>query len=57
MKQDAVLFSEQLVNVLSSENVIRDPDVLREYSRDQSFVPPRMPMCVLKPGTSRRSKT
>ena len=49
MEEKVVLFGEQLANVVGSENVISDPKVLEGYSKDQSFVPPKTPLLVLKP--------
>lgn len=51
MEDNPTLFREQLANVIGAENVITDRNVLEEYSGDQSFVPPGMPLCVLKPRT------
>ena len=49
MEEKVVLFTEQLANVVGSESVITNARVLQTYSRDDSFVPPKMPLCVLKP--------
>lgn len=51
MEEKLVLFGEQLASVVGPENVISDSKVLETYSRDQSFVPPKMPLCVLRPRT------
>lgn len=52
MAGEAILFREQLANVVGSENVITDAKSLKEYSRDQSFVQPAIPLCVVRPKTS-----
>ncbi len=38
-----------LISIVGPENVILDPKVLDQYSRDMSFVNPIRPMCVVKP--------
>ena len=43
---------EKLVEIVGSENVFDDPETLEKYSSDYSFVPPRKPMWVVKPGSS-----
>ena len=39
----------QLDNIVGSENVVDDPDVLGEYAHDMSFMPVRRPSFVVKP--------
>ena len=51
MTESTTLFQEQLANIVGSENVITDPKVLGEYSRDQSFVQSAMPLCVVRTKT------
>jgi len=41
---------EDLSKIVGSENVFNDPDTLKEYSRDMSFVRSIMPRYVVKPG-------
>lgn len=43
---------EVLAGIVGGENVYEDPEILEEYSKDLSFVPPRRPMCVVKPGST-----
>jgi glycolate oxidase len=52
MTEETSLFREQLANVVGSENVITATKVLEKYSRDQSFVQPVMPLCVVQPKVS-----
>lgn len=40
---------EELVKIMGSENVFDDPKSLEDYSRDESFVRPIKPRCVVKP--------
>ncbi len=39
----------ELAKIVGAENVVDAPEILEAYSRDQSFVPPRMPRLVVKP--------
>ncbi len=41
---------EDLASIVGAENVTGDPATLEKYSRDGSFVQPRMPTCVVFPG-------
>jgi FAD/FMN-containing dehydrogenase len=40
---------DELAKIVGSENVWDDPELLDEYSKDQSLVPPRRPRLVVKP--------
>ncbi|MEM1539533.1 MAG: FAD-binding oxidoreductase, partial [Candidatus Bathyarchaeia archaeon] len=40
---------KKLAEIVGSENVVDDPKVLDEYSRDHSFVKPVRPLCVVYP--------
>ena len=40
---------EELAEIVGSENVLDDPKILEECSRDMSFVHPIRPRCVVKP--------
>ena len=42
-------FFRELVDVLGSGNVSRESGVLKEYSKDLSFTPPKYPFCVVWP--------
>jgi FAD/FMN-containing dehydrogenase len=42
---------EKLVNAVGADNVIQDERILKSYSRDYSFAPPREPAGVLKPAS------
>lgn len=41
--------NSELAKIVGPENVKEDPDTLRRYSEDESFVNPLRPRCVLKP--------
>jgi len=43
---------ETLAGIVGVEHVSDDPETLKEYSRDGSFVQPRMPGCVVYPGNT-----
>lgn len=43
---------EDLVEIIGSEGVSDAPEILAEYSKDKSFVPPIEPRCVVKPKTT-----
>lgn len=45
---DSVL--EELAGIVGAENASDEPSVREAYSRDQSFVPPRRPNYVVRPG-------
>jgi FAD/FMN-containing dehydrogenase len=45
--------TRQLTKIVGARNVISDPAVLTEYSRDMSFVNPVRPVGVVKPRSSR----
>ncbi|MEM2454938.1 MAG: FAD-binding oxidoreductase [Candidatus Bathyarchaeia archaeon] len=49
MSEKITLFQQQLSNIVGSENVITDPEVLLRYSYDQSFVDPVKPLLVIRP--------
>ena len=40
---------EDLAGMVGAEYVSDAPETLEKYSRDYSFVPPRMPTCVVSP--------
>ncbi len=40
---------KELAKIVGSRNVLYSPRILKEYSRDLSFVPQVMPRCVVKP--------
>ena len=40
---------EDLIKIVGTENVIDEPSVLDNYSKDQSFIPQMMPLMVVKP--------
>ena len=44
-------FQEGFSNIVGVEDVISDPHTLEKYSKDQSFVPPRKPLLVVRPET------
>ena len=46
------LVSEQLRNIVGSENVYDDQSTLEKYSKDQSFTPARMPDYAVYPKTT-----
>jgi len=52
MSEKAILFQEQLANIVGSENLITNREILERYSCDQSFVDPVMPLCVVRPETA-----
>ena len=43
---------DDLIKIVGLENVIEDPSVLDDYSKDQSFTPQMMPLMVVKPGNA-----
>jgi FAD/FMN-containing dehydrogenase len=43
---------DALIKIVGSENVIEDPSVLEDYSKDQSFTPQMMPLMAVKPGNA-----
>lgn len=45
---DSIL--QELAAIVGTDNASDDPFILDEYSRDQSFVPPRRPNYVVRPG-------
>ena len=47
MVEKVTLLQEQLANIVGGGNVITVPKALGKYSRDQSFVQPAMPLCVV----------
>jgi FAD/FMN-containing dehydrogenase len=40
---------ERLAQIVGQENVVDDRGTLEAYSKDQSFVPPLLPWCVVRP--------
>lgn len=40
---------EELIGIVGKDNVLDDPETLEAYSRDQSFVPPKKPLSVVRP--------
>ncbi|MBN1289028.1 MAG: FAD-binding oxidoreductase [Actinobacteria bacterium] len=51
-KATALLDKTVLEDVAGKENVVTDPDLLEEYSRDSSFAAPRVPVSVIRPGST-----
>ena len=43
---------DALIKIVGAENVIDNSITLEEYSKDQSFTPPMMPLMVVKPGNA-----
>jgi len=43
---------QELASVVGPDSISDDPEVLQRYSRDSSFVQPRMPDCVVYPGST-----
>jgi len=43
---------DDLIKIAGPENVLDDPSVLDDYSKDQSFAPHVLPMMVVKPGNA-----
>ena len=43
---------DALIKTVGAQNVIDDPSVLDDYSKDQSFTPQMMPLMVVKPGNA-----
>jgi len=40
---------EELIKMVGTENVFDDPKIIEEYSKDESFVHPIKPLCIVKP--------
>jgi FAD/FMN-containing dehydrogenase len=52
-EEDYITYNKDgLQKIVGGENVIDDPKTLEDYSRDESFVHPMMPQCVVKPKNS-----
>ena len=43
------MVKNELAKIVGQENVLDNPQILKEYSRDCSFTPPKKPACVVKP--------
>jgi len=43
------MVENELVRIVGRENIIDTPEILKQYSSDGSFTPPKMPVCVIKP--------
>lgn len=43
------MVENDLENIVGRENILNDPDILKEYSGGFNFVPRKMPTCVVKP--------
>jgi hypothetical protein len=43
------MVEQELVKIVGNENVLNNPETLKEYSADCSFAKPRKPACVVKP--------
>jgi FAD/FMN-containing dehydrogenase len=43
------MVENELVKIVGKENFVDNPDLLKEYSRDCSFTPPKMPEYIVKP--------
>jgi len=44
-----MVLKEELADIVGSQHVFDDSEILEEYSKDQSFVPAIRPRCVVKP--------
>ena len=55
-KEVGVIQRAQLARIIGESNILSEPGVLEEYSRDMSFVSPVRPGCVLKPGNTDQVK-
>ncbi|MDI9619215.1 MAG: FAD-binding oxidoreductase [Candidatus Nezhaarchaeota archaeon] len=45
------MIEENMSAIVGSKHVLTDPKDLEKYSKDNSFVSPKMPICVVKPGS------
>jgi FAD/FMN-containing dehydrogenase len=43
------MIEHELANIVGKENVLDSPEVLKAYSADAGFAPPKMPVCVVRP--------
>jgi FAD/FMN-containing dehydrogenase len=43
------MVENELVKIVGKENILDSPEVLKEYSSDCSFAPPKTPACIVKP--------
>jgi FAD/FMN-containing dehydrogenase len=43
------MVENELVTIVGQENVLDNPEILKEYSGDCSFTPHKMPSCIVKP--------
>lgn len=46
------MIANELISIVGKDNVLDHPEVLREYAADHSFVPSRIPACIVKPANS-----
>ena len=47
---------EQLAEIVGEKNVLDNPESLKDYSEDHSFVPSRKPRYVVRPRTQEKVK-
>jgi hypothetical protein len=47
-KEVEEMLTEKLKEIAGADNVYDDPEILENYSKDHSFVPPRSPLAVVK---------
>jgi FAD/FMN-containing dehydrogenase len=43
------MIDSELVKIVGQENILDNPEILKEYSGDCSFAPPKIPACIVKP--------
>jgi FAD/FMN-containing dehydrogenase len=43
------MIDNELVKIVGQDNILDNPEVLKEYSKDGSFAQPKTPACVVKP--------
>ena len=43
------MICNELLKILGKENALDNPEILKGYSEDSSFVPPKNPACVMMP--------
>ncbi len=51
-KMEASVTKQQLTAIVGKKNVIDEPEILEEYSKDESFAPPGKPFFVVKPNNT-----
>jgi FAD/FMN-containing dehydrogenase len=45
------MIDDNLEKIVGKDNILDNPEILEEYSRDCSFTPPKMPALVVKPAS------